>query len=64
MLAKQTLGIYAIDTYIIIFVSLIIQKLWFWPIAVVIDLCVSYVITLFIQRCNLMSRLFLGVYSK
>ena len=59
-LSKYTLGVYAIDTYIIVTLGRLIDNLWFWPVAVIIDLSFSFMLSLLLSKNKYLSRIFLG----
>ena len=64
-IGRKTLGIYALDTYFIIGLSILFHsKIILYPLAVLTDLAGSYLITSLIQKNKYTSSILLGEYHE
>lgn len=65
MYGKRTLGIYALDTYIIIAAAMLLNhNIFLYPIALIADLAGAFVLTGLLDRYHVTSRLLLGEYKR
>lgn len=60
-IAIHTLGIYAMDTYFIVFVSMCTEAIWFWPIAVIMDITITYSASFLLSRNKISAKYLLGI---
>ena len=60
-IAIHTLGSYAMDTYFIVFVIMCTDAIWFWPIAVIMDITITYSASFLLSRNKISAKYLLGI---